>query len=165
MRTNERTPTTPRVASRIGRATVLAAATVGLTVFLAGTASAAPITQAELTIDQRQCFSSEKEVRVYGVAAMWEKDAQRFIDRPGHEVEMTVWGDDPSYDDRIHGPVNPTHYYTTSRGLHFFFFGCVSNSALNEDWGQDEVYVKITLSDFRDGSVTNANTNQVSRSF
>lgn len=160
-----RTSRTSTVGSRIGRAALVAAAAIGLTAGLTATASAAPISFANLTIEQRQCPASQKEVHVSATASMSQADAQRFLDYPGDEVEMKIWGADPSYHDQRYGPVTPKSYSTTPNGLHFVWYGCVSNSTLNEDWGQDEVYVKITLYDFRDNSVTNVNTNQVWRSF
>lgn len=160
-----RTRRTSTIGTRIGRAAFVAATAIGLTAGLTATASAAPISLANLTIDQRQCPSSQKEVHVSGVASMSQADAQRFIDYPGDEVEMKIWGADASYHDQLYGPVTPKSYSTTASGLHFVWYGCVANSTLNEDWGQDEVFVKITLHDFRDGSVTNRNTNQVWRSF
>lgn len=160
-----RTSKTSTVGTRIGRAAIVAATAIGLTAGLAGTASAATISFAGLTIDQRQCAASQKEVHVSGTAAMSQADAQRFINYPGDEVEVTVYGADPARNDRLNGPVTPKSYAIVPGGLQFVWYGCMPNSTLNEDWGRDEIFAKVTLYDFRDGSVTNRNTPQVWRSF
>lgn len=145
------------------RVATVAGATFCLAAVCAGTASAAPaVLYPSLTIvKSADCGSSKKFVGISATAKMSQVEAQRFIDHPGDEVDMRLWGEDPAYDDLVHGPVAPTRYVVNTTGLLFEWSGCVANSRLNEDWGGDELFATIAFHDFRDGTVGLTETNRV----
>ena len=143
----------------------MSASLVGVT---AGTANAAAsIKYADLTIAQRNCPPNYKNVHISGTAAMSQADAQRFIDRPGSEVELRLKGSDWSDDVQL-GPVDPQAFTTTAQGLVFAWSACVPHSTLNEDpapGDRDELYAEMKLKDFRDGKTSKANSRQVTGNF
>ena len=88
------------------------------------------------------------------IAKMSQSDAQRFIDRPGHEAIMRVWGDDVSSDDLI-AEFRPEHYFATPDGLVMRGGAQALGSSVNEDSFPeegDEWYAGIRLTDLRDGA-------------
>jgi hypothetical protein len=54
--------------------------------------------------------------------------------------EFRLWGDDPYYDDLLAGP-----YVQHGSGGAIYFAFCVNTGTLNEDWGQDEIYVGVRV--------------------
>ena len=54
----------------------------------------------------------------------------------GFQSHVNLWGDDPSYDDHLLGPVTFDGYDD---------WLCVKASTLNEDWGGDEIYARVII--------------------
>jgi hypothetical protein len=50
------------------------------------------------------------------------------------------WGDDPYSDDLLARP-----YLQYGSGGYIHFAVCVNKGTLNEDWGQDEIYVGVRV--------------------
>jgi hypothetical protein len=93
-------------------------------------------------------------VTVEAVAAMPRADAQKFIDRPGHEAIFRLWGDD-QWDDDLIVEFRPEHYWVGDTGLGIRGGAMTSAGALDEDSQPEtdnELYVGIRLTDIRDGS-------------
>jgi len=87
-----------------------------------------------------------------GYIPMTQYDAQGFINN-GAMIATTMWGDDPSYDDLLIGPVWGDGNYavgrpamhSSTRGLEATWWTCTPSSTLDEDWGGDELYVDVSV--------------------
>jgi len=76
-------------------------------------------------------------------------------------VEYRLWGDDPYYDDFLAGP-----YTSYSFGGGFYTAFCANASTLNEDWGQDELYVGVRVYNAATGQqVLKVETNRITGYF
>ena len=154
------TPTRQRRTRRF--ATALAA--VGVTAAGAAVASAGTADAAFLTTYLHPIINYGNgvcEVRVGLDVAMSEADARAFIDHPGEEASVKLYGDDEWFDNFVaYLPVDaPTWPQTWAGGYSVEFFGQLPCSTLNEDWGEDDIYARITFEDFRTGLIHRANTN------
>ena len=128
------------------RAAVLATALAALAIPVA--VSAAPADAAvgnpsgQLTVSKYDTFNSN--VAVFGYIPMSQSEAQGLINS-GHTVELRAYGEDTWSNDLLFNPYNAV-IYATSRGLEFHRVRIgINNSYLNEDWGQDEVFVSMRL--------------------
>jgi hypothetical protein len=93
-------------------------------------------------------------VVVEAIAAMPQSDAQLFVDRPGSEAIVRLWGDD-QYDDDLLAEFRPDYYWAAPEGLGIRGSVEVAESVMDEDvlLGEtDEYYVGIRLTDIRNGS-------------
>ena len=88
-----------------------------------------------------------------GVIPMSQYDAQGYLNN-GAYMYAEMWGDDPIYDDHIvssqvvyqNTNLDPA-FYATANGIEFYWYGCLSHSKLNEDWGGDELFVTVVVID------------------
>jgi len=62
----------------------------------------------------------------------------------GSRVVIRYWGDDPSSDDLLMGPVEFRLPYWLDTG---YLDVCVNSSTLDEDWGEDEIYAGVRVYD------------------
>ena len=82
-------------------------------------------------------------------------------DRNGARVEYRVWGDDPLSDDFLAGP-----YFSQSFFGNFYTGICINRSTLNEDWGQDEIYVGVRVYNPTTGQlIEKIETNRITGNF
>jgi hypothetical protein len=105
---------------------------------MAGATTAAAATTAELSIPYAGCEDGQGNrydyvMRVHGEMDWWEPRL----------VAVQLFGDDPTYDDRLTGYMRFEHvgglgYYTVDF--------CVNSSTLDEDWGRDEIFARVGIS-------------------
>jgi hypothetical protein len=156
-------PITKKRATRVGRAAVLGAVTVGLTAGLtAAPASAAPA-QSGATVRIHNAGNGYYKLYISGTYAMSEHDAHGYINNiGGGGIRYTVFGDDPETNDIprwstfYSGASRPTetpggYLYATPEGIRFFREVVVLREVLNEDssWTDDldEIYVSASFID------------------
>jgi hypothetical protein len=95
----------------------------------------------------------------YYCLAMWDyismsqDDAQGYLNNDAYGLSVSLWGDDPSWDDGrlLFGTFQdldgPTYYfYASSRGLEIGWSACFPRGVFDEDVGLDELYVKSCVS-------------------
>jgi hypothetical protein len=102
-------------------------------------------------------------------AAMPQSDAQKFIDRPGDEAILRLWGDDSSSDDLL-SEFRPERYFATPEGLGMRGATTVNESAWDEDTfpdpaEADEWYTGIRLTDIRSGTEHKVETCRLNNTF
>lgn len=119
----------------------------------AGTASASPTT---LNIQRYE----DPDTRRLLCRMQVKGDTATPYDWLGH-VDIWVWGDDSWGDDRL--GYGGRFYVDPHYGINFWMpGGC---SALNEDWGEDEIYVTVTVLDRQGKFVEELRSGSVSESF
>ena len=156
---NTSTRTGRRRTRRFATALTAVGVTAGAAMASAGTADAAFLTtylHPIINYGNGIC-----EVRVGLDVAMSEADAHAFIAHPGEEASVKLYGDDEWYDNFVaYVPVDaPTWPQPWAGGYSVEFFSQLSCSTLNEDWGEDDIYARITFEDFRTGLTHRANSN------
>ena len=83
-----------------------------------------------------------------GYIAMSNYDAEGYLDN-GAELRVFMYGDDPAYDDQLYrfstyeNAGGGIRFYGSSRGIEWEWSGCAPRSTLNEDYGEDEIYVRM----------------------
>jgi hypothetical protein len=77
--------------------------------------------------------------------------SRTYID--GGHIVVRIWGDDPSSDDLLVGPVQQNFSEVTS-GQHVLVDLCVNKSTLNEDIGTDEIYAGVRVFSHPSGAQT-----------
>jgi hypothetical protein len=103
-------------------------------------------------------------VAVFGTVPMSRTEAQTLINNR-HKIVLRLWGDDTFSDDLLIGPYNAT-FFATDKGLEFHkVLLQIDDDVLDEDWGQDELYVGARLVNGNGGTVRSAETNHVSGNF
>lgn len=150
--------------SRVARAVLIGAATVGLTMAgSAGTASAAvgDLT-ATLSISAGCQNPGEYALSASGTVKMPKAEAERRIAQ-GYRVAVRIWGDDDwtrGGDDWLGGPYYP---YLTAKddGIYYGLGICVTGRYLNEDDGEDDIYAGVRFLNPDDGTVKSKESNRV----
>jgi hypothetical protein len=122
----------------------LVASLMGACVAGTGAASASAAT-ATLSIAYAGCVNSygqqfDYTMRVRGTTANY----------PGMRVEVRLWGEDTWSDDFLGGPYVQSYPFGGSYLIDF----CVNRSALDEDWGRDEIYAGVRVFNTATGKQT-----------
>jgi hypothetical protein len=103
-----------------------------------------------VTLQVRRSFPDYEWFEIRGVVPMNEADAWGYLIH-GAWMYIEMWGDDPTYDDHIlSSPVVYRNEFelnmrATPNGIEFDWFPSVTHSKLNEDWGEDEIYVNAVV--------------------
>jgi hypothetical protein len=105
----------------------------------AGATTAVASTTAELSIAFSPCEDGYGTHYDYGMRVKGETDWYS----PTLSIAVDLFGDDPSYDDHLTGPIT---FQNVGGWGHYQVEFCVNSSTLNEDWGQDEVYATVGFS-------------------
>jgi hypothetical protein len=113
----------------------LAASLVGVGFATAGSASASAAT-ATLSVAYSGCTNSygqhfDYTMRVRGTTATSSRT----------RVEVRLWGEDEWSDDFLGGPYVQSYDFG---GFYWIDF-CINKSALDEDWGRDEIYAGVRV--------------------
>lgn len=147
--------TTHQTAKATAIAAIALAMSIGATI---APAQAAPYLNVSSHINLRQLSSSSTDVWVIdiqGVVTMSEAAARDSISH-GHTIQLRYWGDDPSSDDLLAGPVKPQTVFAAADGLHYQHDLTISRYLLDEDSGTldtladtdtDEIYVGVRFVD------------------
>jgi hypothetical protein len=75
---------------------------------------------------------------VQGVVTMSQAAAQDSI-KHGNTIQLRYWGDDPSDDDLLYGPIAAPNVFAAADGLHYQYNVNLSRSLLDEDGNLDIV--------------------------
>lgn len=153
------------VATRFRRTAVaLSVAAVAAAAGMSATSAEAAVGQpsGELTVGP---FSpGYHNVAVFGVVPMSRAEAQSLVDGR-HRIVLRLWGEDTFSDDRLIGPYAAT-LVPTDKGLEFHkVLLQVDGDRLDEDWGQDELYVAMSLVNANGSTIRSARTNRVTGRF
>jgi hypothetical protein len=81
----------------------------------------------------------QRTINIDGVVTLSQTAAQDAINH-GYTIALRYWGDDPSSDDLLYGPVNPRTVFAAADGLHFQHYVTLPHSLLDEDNGEIEVF-------------------------
>jgi hypothetical protein len=137
-------------------------------------AQAAPNLSMSAHIDYHPVDGTHNDVYVidiHGVVTMSAPAAQDSINH-GYTIALRYWGDDPSSDDLMAGPLNPQTVYASSDGLRFVHSLTMSRSLLNEDGGLNvlvdhtsEIYVGSRLLDPSGKTVSLVESNRIVNDF
>jgi hypothetical protein len=99
-------------------------------------------------------------VAVFGTVPMTRAEAQSLVNS-NHRIVLRLWGDDVFSDDLLIGPYNAT-LVPTDKGLEFHkVLLQIDDDRLNEDWGQDELYVGMRLVNPNGATIRSGETNRV----
>jgi hypothetical protein len=131
----------PYMQSTVRRMVTLAAVVTSLALGalgVGGTASASAAT-AKLEIAGSHCEGGDGRFHDYLLKVSGAVDGSYF---PGFRARVTLLGDDTWYDDKLVGPVEETFGYWFSD---YYVYLCVDSSTLDEDWGEDEVYARVSI--------------------
>jgi hypothetical protein len=101
-----------------------------------GAATASAETTAELSLPFIDCEDG------YGNRYDYIMRVTGTTDYAARRVEVQLYGEDEWYDDKLGD--KRIMAYDTAPGYYWYEF-CVNSSTLNEDWGRDEVYAKVTF--------------------
>jgi hypothetical protein len=110
-----------------------------------------PVPGTPLVLDDRGWHVPDQQtINIDGVVTMSQSAASDAINH-GYTIELRYWGDDPSSDDLLHGPVNPRTVFAAADGLHFQHYVALPHFLLDEDSffndNIDEIYVGSRLLD------------------
>ena len=170
------TPTTarPRRRHATRRLLLALAAVVALaaSVFGAGTtAPAGAATRYSMRLSISPYIPGISCFEVQGLVPMGAYEAHGYTNNGAYAL-LTMSGDDPGLtDDLLVGPLKATkdtydpRIFASDQGIHIWWWGCVSNDVLDEDWGEDEIYVDGALFHGDHGVLGDLMSNQVHRSF
>lgn len=108
-------------------------------------------------------------IHIQGMVAMSQAAAQDSINH-GYTIELRYWGDDPSRDDLLVGPIHPKAVDSAADGLHFEHSLTMSRELLDEDTpiildpdDRDEIYVGSRLLDPNGKTVALVESNRIVR--
>jgi hypothetical protein len=108
-------------------------------------------------------------IHIQGMVTMSQAAAQDSINH-GYTIELRYWGDDPSSDDLLTGPVHPKTVYAAADGLHFEHSLTMTGDLLNEDTpvfpipdDRDEIYVGSRLLDPSGKTVALVESNRIEK--
>jgi hypothetical protein len=138
----------------------LAVAALAATLALAGASGAEAATNAHLGLfsgDNGVCPTNRIGVAVSG-----------FTDIPhpqGMNVVVELWGSDTFSDDFLERESPEVMNFPMPQGGTYLVQRCVLNSTLDEDWGEDEVYAKVFITDRATNQTIGLRTNEISHSF
>jgi hypothetical protein len=159
------TEVTMQLVSRVipPRRTATLATTVTLLVLgalgLGGAATASAAT-ATLSIAGSQCEGFDGRIHDYLLRVAGDVDGSY---PSGFRADVGLWGDDEWYDDKLLGPVSETF---GSWATGYWVYLCVDSSTLDEDWGEDEVYARVSICVPGSGvCAENARSNVIERHF
>jgi hypothetical protein len=116
----------------------------------------------------------QQVIDIDGLVAMSQAAAQDSINH-GYTIALRYWGDDPSSDDLLAGPIHPANVFAGSDGLHFRHNVTLPHFLLNEDdengplgpvegssdFGQDEIYVGSRFLDPSGKTVSLVESNRI----
>ena len=152
------------------RATAVAALALALSIGAATTpAQAAPTLSMSSHIDYHPTDPSGnyQVIHIQGMVTMSQAAAQDSINH-GYTIALRYWGDDPSSDDLLAGPIKPKTVYAAADGLHFEHSLTMSHELLNEDTpvivdpdDRDEIYVGSRLLDPSGKTVALVESNRI----
>jgi len=108
------------------------------TLALGGAATASAAT-ATLSMGRSNCEGSDGRLHDYLLRVSGDVDGSY---PSGFRAVVSLWGDDPSYDDKLLEPVVETF---GSWATGYWVYLCVDSSTLDEDWGEDEVYARVSI--------------------
>jgi hypothetical protein len=149
---------------RITRTVVIGAAVAGLGLAASSTPANAAVgpLSAKLTVSDYK--PGYHNVAVFGKVKMTRAEAEGFL-ASGHKVSLKLWGEDTFSDDLLLGPYNAVAY-ATDAGLEFHkvLLG-QPDAMLDEDWGQDELYIGARLMSPTGSTVRSGETNRVTGRF
>ena len=151
-----------RAATRASRAFLVGAIAIGLIVGATTPANAAVygFGQASMTITKNNLRPGYHTIGILGYVTTSQAEAQGLINA-GYWIKYSLWGEDTFDDDHIRN-FEALSIWATPEGLRFASgIGDVPSSLLDEDWGRDELYLKVWL-EGPDGSILRAaETNRV----
>jgi hypothetical protein len=150
----------------------LGATLVGVVASL--TATIAPAAAAGPTASLAMNFSSADFTRgcwtASGHIPMSNYNAEGYLDN-GATLHLSMYGDDPVVDDHLHyyitreNTAGGIYFYGSSRGIEWYWSGCAPRTTLDEDWGEDEIYVAMAVVDGDGRQLAYRNTNVVRTSW
>jgi hypothetical protein len=122
-------------------------------------------------------FPAQQSIDVQGVVAMSQAAAQDSINH-GYTVQLRYWGDDPSTDDLLYGPIAAPNVFAAVDGLHYQHNVALAHSVLDEDntlgvmdgsWGvateEDEIYVGARFLDPSGKTVSLVESDRINGNF
>jgi hypothetical protein len=122
-------------------------------------------------------FLAQQSIDVQGVVTMSQAAAQDSINH-GYTVQLRYWGDDPSSDDLLYGPIAAPNVSAAADGLHYQHNVALAHPVLDEDntlgimdgsWGvateEDEIYVGARFLDPSGKTVSLMESNRIVGTF
>jgi hypothetical protein len=119
-------------------AALAAALTLSLLGGLGARAATASAATAELAIVGSECEGGDGRLHDYLLKVSGDVDGSYYA----FSANVRLMGDDEWYDDTLDGPVSQT--YVGGWGDYYMYL-CVDSSKLDEDWGRDEVYARVSI--------------------
>jgi hypothetical protein len=124
-----------------------------------------PVPGTPLVVDVRGWHVPDQQtIAIDGAVTMSETAAQDSINH-GYTIVVRYWGDDPSSDDLLHGPVNPRTVFAAADGLHFQHYVTLPHFLLDEDNSTfdnvDEIYVGARFIDPDGKEVSKVESNHI----
>jgi hypothetical protein len=141
---------------------LLCAVAVGLIVATTAPANATVygFGQASMTIAKNDLRPGYHTIGILGYVTTSQAEAQGLINA-GYWIKYSVWGEDTFDDDHILNAEALT-IWAAPEGLRFASgIGDVLSSRLDEDWGRDELYIKVWLEAPNGAVYRAAETNRV----
>ncbi len=163
---------------RAATAAAVAALTLGATVGVAAAPAHAapylsisshiemhPVPGTPLVVDVMGFHQPDQQtINIDGVVTLSQTAAQDSINH-GYTIALRYWGDDPSSDDLLHGPVNPRTVFAAADGLHFQHYVTLPHFLLDEDNSTldngDEIYVGARFIDPNGKEVSKVESNHI----
>ncbi len=112
-------------------------------------------------------WPDQQTINIDGVVTLSQTAASDAINH-GYTIALRYWGDDPSSDDLLYGPVNPRTVFAAADGLHFQHYVTLPRFLLNEDDSGapfpdhvDEIYVGARLIDPNGKEVSKVESNHI----
>jgi hypothetical protein len=147
--------------TRIRKIVPIVFAVVAATMALSSAAQARPGVYPTLTITPAT-QSGFSKVELKGYVAMTRAEAQEIVGQKYTQMNWSILGADPIFDDYLDGP-NVGEVRASSRGLEFSGTRVLATSKLNEDWGEDEVFSTLRIYTLKGTKI--GTSNRIVRSF
>ena len=153
-------PATRRITRRAASAGLTALAVTALTVGVGASAAEArplPTSYANLYFHGSSSHTGKSSFSIEGRYGASSLNHAKLLLTKG--MDMWMMGDDTGFDDILPSVADPAWLFAKSDGAYFSRTFTVKTSALDEDWGKDEVYAQIYL--YGDGGRTIYSNNVV----
>jgi hypothetical protein len=153
-------PRSSKALVALGATFVGVVASLTATIAPAGAASST----ASLTMSRPSAYPSQGCWTAAGTIPMSRWDAEGFLDNGAYLV-VDMLGDDPVFDNWLHGfhtyenAGGGVRFFASERGIEWFWSGCAPRTSLDEDWGEDEIYVHTQIVDGDGHYMANVKTN------
>jgi hypothetical protein len=133
-----------------------ALAAVPLSLGALGLTFASPASAASMSAHFRVISWSNSKVctDAFALIPLSEYDTWGYLNNGAH-ARIELWGDDPAWDNRLftsrwaylNAPVDNVRISGYQKGIGVSWYGCYDRAFFDEDIGDDEVYVRLTVID------------------